>query len=172
MPYDKDKLAKILVESNPKYDLNLLYLEPALRVMVELDKVEGDFDITAVENAGGGPYLTTESARIAKIIGACHENGVAWVDKWNARVTSRTADEEAALDAKIMQDRIGAQAPPVEDDAATLAAKAAIDAAAAKIADSHDRIDEWMASSINGTATDLCNTDEHHSAYSYGHSER
>ncbi len=132
MPYDHDKLARLIMDDNPHQEAHLDKLESAIKVMTALDNIKGAFDISSVEVAGGGPYTSIESARIAKMILACHDRGQEWVKKWNTRVAGRTPDAEREENEAIIAARSGRISNPVPS-AELLAAKDKIAVAEAKV---------------------------------------
>lgn len=102
MQIDKEKLVQLISRG---HKLNAIFMEPALLVAKELDQApeEDDFDITEIETKALGPLLSIESARIAKIIGQTHKRGVEWIDKFNRRVRSRSAQEESEINNAIQR---------------------------------------------------------------------
>jgi hypothetical protein len=136
MAFDKDKLAKLIEKGHAS---NEEFLEPAIRIMQYLDAItpETEFDIEAVEEvAEMGPLLSTESARIAKIVGACSDKGGIWIDKWNARAIAMGADATAQRDEMVvnLRERSNVVVELPEETPEALAAKAKVDDVLAKLA--------------------------------------
>lgn len=121
MSFDKEKLIKMLAYG---HELNKKHLDQAIMVMQRLDSIpeDWDFDITEMENEAVGELISTESARVAKLVGNCHSRGEQWIQKWNERVLGGTPEQEEQRNNDILKKRSKTKQPAKKPGKAEVAA--------------------------------------------------